>query len=134
MENHMPVRRWQRWLWGLGMAVIVSIGPNPASAQVRELLQELVRPPPPPEDEPVQPPEYQERVAPAPDDQFTPPPRPDRGAGGWEGMREEMFQLREGCQQGDRRSCVRLGIIIGENRQRRAQWRREHPELFWYER
>jgi hypothetical protein len=29
---------------------------------------------------------------------------------------------------------LRLGIIIGENRERRAQWRREHPEVFFYER
>jgi hypothetical protein len=29
---------------------------------------------------------------------------------------------------------VRLGIIIGENRERRATWRREHPDVFFYER
>jgi hypothetical protein len=28
---------------------------------------------------------------------------------------------------------VRLGIIIGENRARRDAWRREHPEVFFYE-
>jgi hypothetical protein len=61
-------------------------------------------------------------------------PPGEHGAGHWEGLRERMFQLREGCEQGDRRSCVRLGILIGENRERRGQWRREHPELFWYER
>jgi hypothetical protein len=49
-------------------------------------------------------------------------------------MRERMLQLREGCEDGDRRACVRLGIIIGENRERRAAWRREHPEVFFYER
>jgi len=27
-----------------------------------------------------------------------------------------------------------LRIIIGENRERRAAWRREHPEVFFYER
>jgi hypothetical protein len=40
----------------------------------------------------------------------------------------------EACEDGDRRACVRLGIIIGENRERRAAWRREHPEAFFYER
>ena len=130
----MPVHRWQNLLCGLGLAVIICIGSVPTSAQVRELLQELVRPPPPPEEEPMQAPEYQERMPLAPDERLGLPPRPDRGTGGWEAMREQMFQLREGCQQGDRRSCVRLGIIIGENRERRAQWRHEHPELFWYER
>ena len=47
---------------------------------------------------------------------------------------ERMLELRERCEDGDRRACVRLGIIIGENRERRAAWRREHPEVFFYER
>ena len=49
-------------------------------------------------------------------------------------LRDRMFQLREGCEDGDRGACVRLGIIIGENREHRAAWRRDHPELFFYER
>jgi hypothetical protein len=48
--------------------------------------------------------------------------------------RARMFELRERCEDGDTRACVRFGIIIGENRERRAQWAREHPELFWWER
>jgi hypothetical protein len=47
---------------------------------------------------------------------------------------DRMLQLREGCEDGDRRACVRLGILIGENRERRAAWRREHPDVFFYER
>jgi hypothetical protein len=47
---------------------------------------------------------------------------------------ERMLHLRERCEDGDRRACVRLGIIIGENRERRAAWRREHPDVFFYER
>ena len=49
-------------------------------------------------------------------------------------LRDRMLQFREACEDGDRRSCVRLGVIIGENRERRAAWRRDHPELFFYER
>ena len=49
-------------------------------------------------------------------------------------LRERMFALRAACEEGDRRACVKLGIIIGENRERRAAWRREHPDLFFYER
>jgi hypothetical protein len=45
-----------------------------------------------------------------------------------------MFELREACEDGDRRAWLRLGVIIGENREHRADWRREHPELFFYER
>jgi hypothetical protein len=49
-------------------------------------------------------------------------------------LRDRMLELRERCEDGDRRACVRLGIIIGENRERRAAWRRENPEVFFYER
>ena len=50
--TRMPVHRWQNLLCGLGLAVIICIGSVPTSAQVRELLQELVRPPPPPKRNP----------------------------------------------------------------------------------
>jgi hypothetical protein len=45
-----------------------------------------------------------------------------------------LMEYRAACEDGDRRACVRLGILIGENRERRAAWRREHPEAFFYER
>jgi hypothetical protein len=47
---------------------------------------------------------------------------------------ERLMEYREGCEDGDRRACVRLGILIGENRERRAAWRHEHPDAFFYER
>ena len=49
-------------------------------------------------------------------------------------LRTRMLELRQACEDGDTRACVKLGIIIGENRERRAQWRRENPEVFFYER
>lgn len=49
-------------------------------------------------------------------------------------LSDRMLRLRERCDEGDRRACVRLGIIIGENREHRAAWRHEHPEVFFYER
>ncbi len=49
-------------------------------------------------------------------------------------IRERMLGLRVACEQGDRRACVRMGIIIGEHRERHEEWRREHPEVFFYER
>jgi hypothetical protein len=58
-----------------------------------------------------------------------PPPRIVRDE-----LRDRMLRLREDCEDGNRRACVRLGIIIGENRERRAAWRREHPDVFFYER
>ena len=56
----------------------------------------------------------------------SPPPRDE--------LRERMLGLRVACDDGDRRACVRLGIIIGEHRERREEWRREHPDVFFYER
>lgn len=38
------------------------------------------------------------------------------------------------CEHGDRRACVRFGMLIEHNRDRHAEWRRSHPEFFWYER
>jgi hypothetical protein len=48
--------------------------------------------------------------------------------------RRVMMTLRRECEAGDTRACVQFGIIIGENRERRAQWRQEAPDLFWWER
>jgi hypothetical protein len=62
-----------------------------------------------------------------------PPPYPARVIARDE-LQERMLRLRARCEDGDRRACVRLGILIGENRERRAAWRREHPEVFFYER
>ena len=49
-------------------------------------------------------------------------------------LADRMLALRQDCEEDDRRACVRLGILIGEHRERRAAWRREHPDVFFYER
>lgn len=64
---------------------------------------------------------------------FGGPPGPPPGPGR-DDIREQMYGLRDACERGDRRACVRFGIIIGEHRERRAQWQRENPDLFWWER
>ncbi len=69
-----------------------------------------------------------------------PPPPPPRGGmmGPPPGPRDElqarMYELRGACEAGDRRACVRFGIMIGENRERVAEWRHSHPDYFFYER
>jgi hypothetical protein len=78
-------------------------------------------------------------IRPAPEvevapEEAPPPRRIVRPAPPRDELRSRMFQLRQACEDGDRRACVRFGVIIGENRERRAQWRRENPELFSYER
>jgi hypothetical protein len=45
----------------------------------------------------------------------------------------EMIGFHELCNKGDRRACVRFGILIGQNQQRHADWRRAHAEWFWWE-
>ncbi len=45
-----------------------------------------------------------------------------------------MIGFHQLCDKGDRRACVRFGILIGENRERRDEWRRAHPEWWWWER
>ena len=114
---------------GLGLGVLVSAAP--ASAQAihgPQQLQDIARP----LSVPVQ--DYRERRDDyrRDDDYGRPPPGPPGGR--FDELRERMFDLRRACEDGDRRACVRFGIIIGENRERRAQWRREHPDLFWWER
>jgi hypothetical protein len=52
---------------------------------------------------------------------------------GHEGVRDLMFHLHRKCEEGDRRACVHLGMIIGENKEKREEWQREHPNLFtWF--
>jgi hypothetical protein len=80
-----------------------------------------------PAEPPPPPPVYREEI-PRGERRFAPPP------GVRDPLRVQMFQFRQACEDGDRRACVRLGVVIGENRERRAQWRRENPDLFFYER
>lgn len=46
----------------------------------------------------------------------------------------EIIGFHQLCEKGDRRACVRFGVLIGENRQRHADWRRAHTEWFWWDR
>jgi hypothetical protein len=46
----------------------------------------------------------------------------------------EMLGFHQLCNKGDRKACIRFGIMIGENRERHVEWRRAHPEFWWWER
>ena len=46
----------------------------------------------------------------------------------------EILGFHQLCDKGDRRACVRFGILIGQNEERHAEWRRLHPEWWWWER
>jgi hypothetical protein len=50
------------------------------------------------------------------------------------GVEAEMIGYHELCNKGDRRACIRFGILIGQNQQRHADWRRAHADWWWWER
>jgi hypothetical protein len=45
----------------------------------------------------------------------------------------EMVGYHQLCQKGDRKACIRFGILIGRNEQRHADWRRVHADWWWWE-
>ena len=45
-----------------------------------------------------------------------------------------MSSLKMACDDGDTNACIRFGIIIGQHKEREAQWRRYHPDMFAWER
>jgi hypothetical protein len=45
----------------------------------------------------------------------------------------EILGFHQLCDKGDRRACVRFGILIGENKQRQADWRKTHADWWWWE-
>ena len=46
----------------------------------------------------------------------------------------EMLGYHQLCEKGDRKACIRFGILIGRNEQRHADWRRAHADWWWWER
>ncbi len=50
-----------------------------------------------------------------------------------QGFEERMHRLHVACERGERHACVQFGIMIGENRERHVEWRRTHPEWWWWE-
>jgi len=128
---------------------VSSVAAEPAGAP-RPGGGQAAAPPPPPVAPPPPRQQYGAQQLPPPQPQYAPPPPrgPQYAAppgqyglpGGlrdynnWRETRRVMGELRAACEDGDTRACVQLGIIIGENRERRAQWRQEAPDLFWWER
>jgi hypothetical protein len=46
----------------------------------------------------------------------------------------EILGFHQLCEKGDRKACVRFGMLLGRNEQRNADWRRAHADWFWFER
>jgi hypothetical protein len=120
--------RAYRWLCLVGVLGLIPVA-MPARAQVPEELLRRLLPPPPREDE------FRERR----EEEFRERERREESREHEQRERQEelgerMHAFQEGCERGDRRACVRFGILIGENRERMVEWRRERPEFFWWDR
>jgi hypothetical protein len=45
----------------------------------------------------------------------------------------EIVGFHQLCDRGDRKACIRFGMLLGQNMERHAEWRRSHPEWWWWE-
>lgn len=48
-------------------------------------------------------------------------------------VQAELMGFHQLCDRGDRKACVRFGMILDRMQERHAEWRRTHPEWFWWE-
>jgi hypothetical protein len=46
----------------------------------------------------------------------------------------EMIGMHQLCDHGDRKACVKFGMMIQQNHDRMEAWRHNHPDWFWFER
>lgn len=60
------------------------------------------------------------------------------GAGGaayaQDAREAQMLGYHQLCQQGDRKACIRFGMMLQQNKDRMNEWRHSHPDWFWFER
>jgi hypothetical protein len=46
----------------------------------------------------------------------------------------ELVGYHQLCNNGDRKACIRFGMLLGEMKERHVEWRKAHPEFWWWER
>jgi hypothetical protein len=119
-----------RWLCLIGILGLIPVA-TPVRAQIPEELLRRIFPAPPREDG------YREHR----EEERREERREEELRERREEQREQQEEFGErlsafnlACERGDRRACVRFGILIGENRERSIEWRRERPDFFWWER
>jgi len=54
-------------------------------------------------------------------------------AADWTAREAELVGLHQLCDRGDRKACVRFGMLLREAKERHADWRRAHAEWWWWE-
>jgi hypothetical protein len=56
------------------------------------------------------------------------------GAFAQDAREAEMIGMHQLCDHGDRKACIKFGMMIQQNHDHMEAWRRTHPEWFWWER
>jgi hypothetical protein len=79
--------------------------------------------------QPAPQPVYEQPAPPQP--VYRPPPQPAPVA--YDPDMDQLARLHDGCDNGSRRACIQFGIMIGQHREREAQWRRSHPDYFQWD-
>ena len=51
-----------------------------------------------------------------------------------DGREAQMIGFRDLCEHGDKKACVKFGMMLQQNTDRHAEWRRSHPDWFFFER
>jgi hypothetical protein len=51
----------------------------------------------------------------------------------WRAREAELVGLHQLCDRGDRKACVRFGMLLGEAKERHADWRKLHADWWWWE-
>ncbi len=51
-----------------------------------------------------------------------------------EAREAQLLGFHQLCNQGDRKACVRFGMMLPQNSDKHAMWRQSHPEFFFFER
>ncbi len=51
-----------------------------------------------------------------------------------EAREAQLIGFHQLCDRGDKAACVRFGMLLQQNGDRHDEWRRSHPEFFFFER
>lgn len=50
-----------------------------------------------------------------------------------DGREAQMIGFRDFCEHGDKKACVKFGMMLQQNVDRHTKWRRSHPDWFFFE-
>ena len=50
-----------------------------------------------------------------------------------DGREAQMIGFRDFCEHGDKKACVKFGMMLQQNADRHAEWRHSHPDWFFFE-